>query len=287
MNLEDRIRSSAGGQSNRYHPADDLIPRIEHRRRQRVARRLTASGIAAVVLFGGGALTLSSLRDRGGDDPAAVAESTAVTIDSTVETSTTTSALDPTTTTAPATPTTVPSGTVTPPITQPTTPPRPVDADVPMPYANPDGSTGVQEFWNIPQYGSEAVRGSGCGSSGQIGTTIPDGLWAGFITGTHDNLVDIDILCIYYGTSGQSTLTANTATMLNSDPEYLIVNNNDQPRAVPIDGRISLRLSTRIADGRCMDTTSTTQWSDIPPDRQVWIRIHNGAVTWVLADCAP
>lgn len=282
MNLEDRIRSSAGSQVNRYHPADDLIPRIEHRRRQRVARRLTASGIAAVVLFGGGALTLSSLRDRGNDDPAAVADSTVVTIESTVEPTTTTTATT-------AAPTSVPS-LPSPPITQPTTPttpPPPSDANVPMPYANPDGSTGVQEFWNIPQYGSEAVRGSGCGSSGQIGDTIPDGVWAGFITGTHDNLVDIDILCIYYGESAQAQLTSPTATILNNEPDYLIVNNNDRTRTMPIDGRISLRLTTRAADGRCFDTTQTTQWSDIPPDRQVWIRIHNGAVTWVLADCAP
>ncbi len=37
-------------------------------------------------------------------------------------------------------------------------------------------------FWNVPQLGSEPVRGSGCGSQGQIGDVIPDGLWAGYVT---------------------------------------------------------------------------------------------------------
>lgn len=283
MNLEDQIRSSARSQVNRYHPADDLIPRIEQRRRQRVARRITASSIAAVVLFGGGALTLSSLRDRGSEGP--VADSTSVTIESTAGP---TVAVTTVPTEIPPTSVTVTTSPTVPTATTPSTPPPPSDANVPMPFPNADGSTGLSEFWNVPQYGSEAVRGSGCGSSNQLGDTIPDGLWAGFITDDgSDGIVGIDIVCIYHGSSGRSLLTSGTGTLLTSDPEYLIVNNNTRARMMPMDANVSLRLSARDAATRCVDSTSTTQWSDIPPDRQVWIRIHGGRITWIIADCPP
>lgn len=290
MNLGDQIRSSARGQGNRYQPDDNLVSRIEHRRRQRVARRITASSIATVVLFGGGALLLSSLRD--GDNETNIADSTAVTIDSIVNPTVATTAVTtvPTTSvTATTAATSSPSG-GQPPATNPpaTTPPPPSDADVPMPFANADGSTGLSEFWNVPQYGSEAVRGSGCGSSGQIGDTIPDGLWAGFITDDgSDDIVGIDLLCIYFGSSAQSVIASGTGTLLNNDPQYLIVNNAPRARMMPMDAGISLRLSARDSATRCVDSRSTTQWSDIPPDRQVWIRIHGGRITWIIADCPP
>ena len=53
-------------------------------------------------------------------------------------------------------------------------PPAVVDPGAPLwPYG---------PFWNVPQLGSEPVRGTGCGSQGQIGDVIPDGLWAGYVT---------------------------------------------------------------------------------------------------------
>jgi len=157
-----------------------------------------------------------------------------------------------------------------------------------MPYPNADGSTGLSEFWNVPQYGSESVRGSGCGANGDLGDTIPDGLWAGFITDDgSDGFVGIDLLCIYFGASAQAMLAGGTGTLLNDDPEYLIVNNQTRARAMPMDTNISLRLSARDSADRCVDSASTDQWSDIPADRQVWIRIHDGRITWIIADCPP
>lgn len=295
MSLEDEITSSARAQVNRYHPADDLIGRIEHRRRQRVARRITASGIAAAVLFGGGFLALDSVRDRNGPSP--VADSTVVsqvegTDASTVppeSTSASTTALSEPTTTAPASPTTAtttPQQIAGPP--QQTTPPPPDDANVPMPAANPDGAVWVYgQFWDVPRLGAENVRGSGCGSSGEIGAQIPDGLWAGFITGVGGDVVNIDLLCIYSGDAALQAMSAGSAVILNSDPNYLIVNNSTRARAMRMDPSIVLRIGVRNEINQCVDGTTTTQWSDIPTDRQVWIRIHGGRVTWVFADCAP
>lgn len=307
MNLEDRIRSSARGQVSRYHPTEDLIPRIEHRRRQRAARRITASGIVAVVVFGGGFAALDSLRDRDARSP--VAESTVVTrvddavddtVGSTLDTvgstigtvspEPTTTRPEPTTTSATVSiaATTVPQQIAGPPPQTSPPPTVPNDANVAAPTANADGSVWTYgEFWNVPSLGSEPVRGSGCGSSGQIGDQIPDGLWAGFITGVNGDVVSIDPVCIYSGAAAQQTMTSGSAVILNSDPNYLIVNNQTRARAMRMDPSIVLRIGVRDGGGRCVDGTTTTQWSDIPADRQVWVRIHSGRVTWVFADCPP
>ena len=52
---------------------------------------------------------------------------------------------------------------------------------------------------DVPQLGSEPVRGTGCGANGEIGETIPDGIWAGFVT-VDGASVGVDLLCVY--TSG-------------------------------------------------------------------------------------
>jgi len=287
MNLEDKIRSSARGQATHYQAADDLFPRIEHRRRQRAARRITATAAAAVVLFGGGALALTTLRDR--DTDPSVANSTELTVEDTMAPVTTVPTTLGATTTVPSMPTS-PTSTSAPDESAPELnipeATMPVD-NAPMPTANPDGSIGI-EFWNVGTWGTEPVFGSGCGSSGQVGETIPDGIWAGYIVDDgNDGSVGIDLLCIYSGAAAQSVLAGTTATTINADPNYLIVNNSTRARFMPMAEGISLRLAERGADGRCWDGRSTTQWGDIPSDRQVWVRIHGGVITWILADCPP
>jgi hypothetical protein len=286
MNLEDRIRSSAAGQGNRYRPQGDLLARVEHRRRQRAARRMTATTVAAVVLFGGGALALSRLDDRGGDTDVAGS-----TIASVVSSESPTTVQAPTSSTAVATtapPPTTTSTAVTVPVA--TVPAVSVasDANVPSPTVRPDGTTGLSEFWNVPRYGSEPVRGSGCGSNGQLGDTIPDGLWAGFIVDDgSDGIVGIDVLCVYAGAAGDAVITSGSGTVLTTTPDYVIVNNSTRVRFMPMDADVALRLGARDAAGRCLDSRSTTSWSDIPADRQTWIRIHGGRITWIIADCPP
>ena len=290
MNLEDRIRSSARGQATRYQAADDLFPRIEHRRRQRAARRMTASAAAALVVFGGGALALTTLRDR--DTDPGVANSTELTVEETMAPVTTTATTLGSSTTLPSTPTS-PTTTVRPDESLPElnnapTNTTPTDVNVPSPSIQANGATGISDFWNVPQYGSEPVRGSGCGTSGQIGDTIPDGVWAGFIVDDgSDGSVGIDLLCVFTPEGAPAALANPTATTINADPNYLIVNNSTRARFMPMASNVVLRLAERGADGRCVDARTTTQWADIPADRQAWVRIHGGVITWILADCPP
>ena len=111
-------------------------------------------------------------------------------------------------------------------------------------------------FWNVPQLGREPVRGSGCGASGQLGPTIPDGLWAGFVTGydAASNAIGIDVLCIFAGDTAQAVLAEGTATIIDNEPDYLVVNNNPQVRLMP-SGLAALITGEVGADGQCVEGT--------------------------------
>lgn len=288
--LERQIRASAEAQGNRYQPAADIAGRIEHRRRQRVARRATASSLAAALVIGGVAFAVvGPFSDSREVAPATQPTSTTAEVAETVPTASTTTVPETTTSTVTTTVPAVPPSTA-----QATTQPRPIAPPTSHPNMAPafvpsGGSAWTYgEFWNVPQMGTEPVRGSGCGGSGQIpaGGSIPDGLWAALIPGATSGdpaVVQIDLVCIYF----DDARVGPEATVIGGNPGYRVVNNSTQVREMPMDPAIELRLGVRDAAGRCLDGQPTTQWSDIPADRQVWVRIHDGAVTWVFADCPP
>jgi hypothetical protein len=93
--LEDMIRASASQQRKRYRSAQDLPARIEHRRRQRLARRVTSGGVVAVVIVG--LIGFAATRDFGGDDtPIAAPNSSAATDTRRTTTALPSGSLDPT-----------------------------------------------------------------------------------------------------------------------------------------------------------------------------------------------
>ena len=100
------------------------------------------------------------------------------------------------------------------------------------------------------------MRGSGCGASGQLGATIPDGLWAGFVTGYDPagNGIGIDVLCIFSGDTAQAVLAEGTANVISNEPDYLIVNNNAQVRTMP-SGLAAIITGEVGADGQCTEGT--------------------------------
>ena len=266
--LEDLIRRSAHEQARRYRPGSDLEARVEHRRRQRAARRMTAAGVAMAAVVG--VIGFAATRDTGRSDLEVAAPSTSI-------------GASPTTAPAPAStaltalaPSTSPA---------PTTPPT-LNPATPAPYPSSDGTVWPYgQFWNVPQLGNEgSVRGTGCGSSGGIGDVIPDGLFAGFVTGHDASNVSIDLLCIF-AVRDASALPSDRATVIADRPNYVIVNNNTRSRTMPMDVAIVVRLGVRDAADSCVDGTPAAQWSEVTPDRQVWVRIHAGRVTWVFAEC--
>jgi hypothetical protein len=178
---------------------------------------------------------------------------------------------------------------------QPPQTPQPAQPGPPLPPAYPDYSDGAgrvwpyDQFWNVPQLGSEPVRGSGCGAEGQIGPTVPDGLWAGFVDGYDADRggVWIDLLCIFTGATAQAVLADGTSTILNTEPDYLIVNNSTQTRFVP-DGLAAIIVGD-ASSGDCREGThlSPEQVDVIGPNRQrqAWIRVAGGVVTWIFYGC--
>lgn len=144
------------------------------------------------------------------------------------------------------------------------------------------------EFWNVPQLGEEPVRGSGCGGSGQIGESIPDGLWAGFVF--YDGLgVHVDLLCVFAGEDAVWAREEPTAHVINDEPDYLIVNNNSYIRSLPRAENIHFRNFQVDPNGRCVEAfefdaaTHADQFG--PSERQAWVRVHNGEAAWVVWGC--
>ena len=137
-------------------------------------------------------------------------------------------------------------------------------------------------FWNVPQLGEEPVRGSGCGSQGQIGDVIPDGLWAGYVTNESTPAISIDLLCIFMGAAAGQVISEGTANIVNNEPDYVVVNNNTQLRSAPAAPGIVLRDSA-VVDGECVENTAAAH--DPAPARQAWVRIDGGQVTWILWGC--
>lgn len=151
------------------------------------------------------------------------------------------------------------------------------------------------QFWNVPQLGREPTRGSGCGASGQLGDTIPDGLWAGYIS--YDPAADefwVDVLCIFAGDTAAAVKASGNANIISDEPDYLVINNNDQRRRVPNNAQ-TVGEGVVDDDGECF----VAQWTYGPddghmtgqlgeamvPDAQAWIRVHEGAVTWIVYGC--
>ena len=155
-----------------------------------------------------------------------------------------------------------------------TPPPAVIDPNAPIwPYG---------PFWNVPHLGSEPVRGSGCGSQGQIGDVIPDGLWAGYVTNETSPTVDIDLLCIFTGAAAQHVISEGTANIVNDEPDYVVVNNSTRTRPTPAAPEIVL-LDGVVSDGECVGGVVAEHNPD--PPRQAWVRIDGGQVTWILWGC--
>ena len=82
-------------------------------------------------------------------------------------------------------------------------------------------------FRDVPQFGYEPVRGSGCGADGSIGEQIPDGLWAGFLfpgsDGTVKNRPRLRVLRPDRQGRGGRWRHAGGARLR---PDFVVINNN-------------------------------------------------------------
>ena len=144
-------------------------------------------------------------------------------------------------------------------------------------------------FGEVPQLGTEPVRGTGCGADGSIGDVIPDGIWAGFVDApAPGESLSVDLLCIFTPESAPGVLAGGTATVLipndatEPDTTYLVVNNNERERNVP--AAAGLELRDAIFDGeQCVEGLFLP---DVDHSGfQAWINIEGGVATWVIWGC--
>ena len=159
---------------------------------------------------------------------------------------------------------------------------EPAGASLPSPTTTGTAEFPFASFHDVPQLGSEPVRGSGCGGTGQLGETIPDGWWAGFATFGAGNNVDIDVVCVFSGASAQGVLAEGTATILSEDPDFLVVNNNTRVRTVPFAPDVVTSNSMIAADGRCVPAPAPRPGDD---GVVAWVHIIGGQVRYILWGC--
>ena len=145
------------------------------------------------------------------------------------------------------------------------------------------------DFHAVPVLGAEPSLGSGCGASGQIGDVIPDGLWAGAVTYVaEEDRWDVNLMCVYSGAAADEVLAQGGATVVAGNRDYLVVDNNERLRSVPNEADA---VTTTFADSRTDDRCEIGVSQQMPfdnsqvPGSQAWIRVHDGAVTWVVFGC--
>jgi len=96
------------------------------------------------------------------------------------------------------------------------------------------------DFYAVPQLGTEAVLGSGCGANGTIGETIPDGIWRGRIDSFDLDVVieatslQFNLICVFVGETGARERAeweaANPGDQQYGFPDGFMVDNNPRLR---------------------------------------------------------
>lgn len=149
----------------------------------------------------------------------------------------------------------------------------------------PDYVFPYPNFFEVPQLGTEAVRGTGCGATGGIGEVIPDGIWDGHIS-VVAGAVKIDLQCVYYGASAapfiaQCEQTNSVDDCLEYGDQFWIVNNSTRLRAVPLDPSFRRRYAS---PNGCGDPGpgNGAAGSDTMDS---WLMIEHGVATFALTSC--
>ena len=144
-------------------------------------------------------------------------------------------------------------------------------------------------FGDVPQLGSEPVRGTGCGADGSIGDVIPDGIWAVFVDPPlAGEPLSVDLLCIFTPEAAAGVLADGTATIVlpngatEPDVNYLVVNNNERERIVPAAAGIELRDAT-FNGAACVEGLFQPEVEH--SGYQAWINIEAGEATWIVWGC--
>ncbi len=160
------------------------------------------------------------------------------------------------------------------------------------------GTWGGWPYYEVPQLGSESVRGTGCGSTGGIPEVIPDGVWNvlvgdgsgrnDFFTSTH---LTVDMRCIYSGVGGQQlwnaacTAAPQSDDCLHQSPDWYVVNANGRLRTMPVSPDLQYGVGA-LGPSPCASVTTDRSAADAPwRFMDSWIVVAGGQVTAMVTAC--
>lgn len=159
-------------------------------------------------------------------------------------------------------------------------------------------SWGNWPYYEVPQMGTESVRGTGCGSTGGLGETLPDGVWnvlVGDGTGGDEfwtsSRITVDVRCVYSGVGGQQLWTAACTADPTSDScqqqsaEWYVVNANGRLRTMAVSSGVQYGVGA-LGASPCASPPTERSASDAPwRYMDSWITVDGGQVTAVVSAC--
>jgi hypothetical protein len=166
------------------------------------------------------------------------------------------------------------------------------------PPAAPIGDWGAWPYYEVPQLGTEPVRGSGCGANGGLGDTVPDGVWnvlvgdgSGADRFWSGDSIEVDVRCVYAGDAGQAQWNLvcsgapSAAVCQSQSPTWFVVNANSRLRTMPVAASVQYgvgALGTSPCPSASTDRTAgDAAWRFMDS----WIVVRGGQVTTVVAAC--
>ena len=153
-------------------------------------------------------------------------------------------------------------------------------------------------YYEVPQLGTEPVRGSGCGATGGLGEVVPDGIWnvnigdgSGADRYWSGGTISLDLRCIYAGDAGRAQWNTVCSAAPDADvcqsqsPDWFVVNVNSRLRTMPVAANVQYgvgALGSPPCVGVSVDPTSgSAPWRFMDS----WVVISGGQVTTVVAAC--
>jgi hypothetical protein len=153
-------------------------------------------------------------------------------------------------------------------------------------------------YYEVPQLGTEPVRGSGCGANGALGDAVPDGIWnvnIGDGTGASrfwsGGTISLDMRCVYAGDAGRAQWNTVCSAAPDADacqsqsPDWFVVNVNSRLRTMPVASAATYgvgALGSTPCPGVSLDPTSeSAPWRFMDS----WVVVSGGVVTTVIAAC--
>jgi hypothetical protein len=157
-----------------------------------------------------------------------------------------------------------------------------------------------EDFYAVPQLGTEAVVGTACGGNGSIGDTIPDGIWRGYVTSFDGPTVyestslQFNLICVYVGAEGDRLRsewqTTHPGEQQYGFPDGFMVDNNPRTRTVPLSIDFVMAGAVVTTLNQCAVPAVPAFVGDRPQDMYLttdsWLVIQGGQAVTVVTSCA-